>query len=76
MQLTIYAIALLLAVFADIASGLEAEYVYKDWYDHSIDLGVDGDGMIYSLDDDVDRRITSPQPLEGDVDDYLDKVNV
>lgn len=40
-----------------------------EWYDDTVEIGVKN-GVPYSDDPDVSRRITSPMAREGNVDNY------
>ena len=68
-----------LALLSSIASAAIAEnglWTNNDFYDNNMKYGVTN-GVPYSNDDAVSRRITSPLTVDGSVaDDYLTRDNV
>lgn len=46
-----------------------------DWFDSDANIGV-FNGVPYGGDDEANRRINSPKPVDGDVTDYMSKDNV
>ena len=62
----------LLAVEEIVADG---PWTNHDWLDADSGIGVE-DGVPYGNTEDAQRRITSPQPLDGNVPAYMSKDNV
>ena len=66
----------LLTSFANAAIAENGLWTNNDWYDATMKVGV-SNGVPYSNDTKVHRRITSPLTVDGFVaDDYLTRENV
>ena len=66
----------LLTSFANAAIAENGLWTNNDWYDETMKIGVTN-GVPYSNDAKVHRRITSPLTVDGFVDnDYLTRENV
>ena len=66
----------LLSSWANAAIAENGLWTGNDWYDSALEIGVIN-GIPYSNDPDVSRRITSPLTVDGFVaDDYLGRDNV
>ena len=66
----------LLTSFANAAIAENGLWTNNDWYDDTMKVGV-SNGVRYSNDAKVNRRITSPLTVDGFVaDDYLTRENV
>ena len=67
---------ILFSGLANAAIARDGIWTNYDWYDETLKVGV-RNGVVYSNDADVSRRITSPLSVDGSVDsDYLVRRNV
>jgi hypothetical protein len=75
MHKTKFVLASLLAAraLAEIAS--EGPWSGHDWFDEESGIGVMS-GEPYGDNEEANRRINSPKPVDGDVPDYMSKSNV
>lgn len=68
-------IALLLVAHAHGEIVAEGPWTGNDWFEAASGVGIEN-GVPVGSTDEANRRITSPQPVDGDVPDYLSKANV
>jgi len=71
--------AALLGLVTHVSAGITDDGLWDvnggEWYDDTHKIGV-MNGVPYSEDEHVNRRITSPVSVEGSVPDYMEATNV
>jgi len=64
----------LLSQWAEAAIVQDSIWTDHDWYSNSLNMGIDN-GVPYSNDPEVNRRLTSPFTFDGHVEDYMSMAN-
>jgi len=65
----------LLSQWVEAAIVSDSIWTGHDWYNASLDMGIKN-GVPYSNDPDVERRLVSPFTTDGHVEDFMSKTNV